>query len=352
MKKIIITGVIIVAAVAGIMFVLNKNKAKNAADTAIVAQTNAGVAVRVDTIKVQDVNATNLVNGTFAPIQELKLSAETSGQVQKVYVKEGDKVSVGQTLAIIKADKLNVGLNNTQAAYNTALADAQRFENAYQTGGVTKQQLDQAKLQLENAKNNLANARINSGDAIIKATIPGIINSKNVEPGSYVSPGQGLFDIVNINKLKLKVNVDEKNVSTLKVGDKIELTTSVFPNDKFWGKVTFVAPKADASLNFPVEIELTENTDQKIKAGMYANAHFGSNTNSKVLVAPRTAFVGSVSSNQIFVAKDGKAILTQVNSGKSYGNYIEILNGLTAGDVVITSGQINLLNDTPIQIIK
>jgi len=350
MKKIIITGVIIVAAIAGIMYVLNKNKEKNAADTAIVAQTNAGIAVRVDTIKVQDVNTNNVVNGTFAPIQELKLSAEISGQVQKVYVKEGQRVTVGQTLAVIKADKFNVGLNNAQAAYNTALADAARFESAFKTGGVTKQQLEQSKLQLENAKNNLANARLNSGDAIIKATIPGVINSKNVEPGSFVSPGQGLFDIVNISKLKLKVNVDEKNVASLKVGDKIEITTTVFPNDTFWGKVTFIAPKADASLNFPVEIELTENPDQILKAGMYANAHFGNG--NKVLVAPRTAFVGSVSTNEIFVAKDGKAVLTKVVSGKSYGDYIQIISGLSAGDIVITSGQINLLNNTPINIIK
>ncbi len=352
MKKIIITGVVIIAAVAGIMFVLNKNKAKNAADTAIVAEKNAGVAVRVDTIKQQVVNADVVANGTFAPIQELKLSAETSGQVQKVYVKEGDRVSVGQTLAVIKADKFNVGVNNAQAAYNTALADAQRFENAFKTGGVTKQQLDQAKLQLENAKNNLANARITAGDAVIKATIPGYINSKTVEPGSFVSPGQGLFEIVNINTLKLKVTIDEKNVAALKLGDKINVETSVFPSDKFWGKVTFIAPKADASLNFPVEIEVTENPGQKLKAGMYANAIFAQDSKTPILVAPRNSFVGSVSTNEIFVAQNGKAILTKVTSGRSFGDYIEILDGLKPGDVVITSGQINLLNEAPIQIIK
>ena len=352
MKKIIITGVVIVAALAGIMFVLNKNKAKNEADTAIVAQKNEGVAVRVDTIKSQVVNTQLIANGTFAPKQELKLSAETSAQVQKVYVKEGDKVSVGQTLAVIKADKFNVGVNNAQASYNTALADAERFENAFKTGGVTKQQLDQAKLQLENAKNNLANARITAGDAVIKATIPGFINSKNVEPGSFVSPGQGLFEIVNINTLKLKVTIDEKNVANLKVGDKIDIESSVFPTDKFWGKVTFIAPKANESLNFPVEIEVTENPNQKLKAGMYANAVFGEASKTPLLVAPRTAFVGSVSSNNIFVAKNGKAILTKVTSGRSFGDYIEIIDGLKADDVVIITGQINLLNESPITIIK
>ncbi|UYW01241.1 efflux RND transporter periplasmic adaptor subunit [Flavobacterium agricola] len=352
MKKIIITGIVIVAALAGIMYVLNNNKEKNEAETAVVAETNAAVAVRVDTVQVKDINADNVVNGTFAPIQQLNLSAETSGQVQKVFVKEGDRVQVGQTLAIIKADKFNVGVNNAQAAYNTALADANRFESAYQTGGVTKQQLDQVKLQLENAKNNLANARINSSDAVIKATIPGIINSKNVEPGTFVNPGQGLFDIVNISELKLKVTVDEKNVAGLKVGDKIEITTSVFPTDAFWGKITFIAPKADASLNFPVEILVTDNPDQKLKAGMYANAHFGLDSKTPILVVPRNAFVGSVSSNQIFVAKNNKAVLTQVTSGRSFGDYIEVLSGLNAGEVVITSGQINLFNDSPIKIIN
>ncbi len=352
MKKIIITGVIVLATLAGIMYVLKNNKAKNDEATAIVAQKSEGVAVRTAKIEKQTANNAVVSNGTFAPLQDLSLSAETAGQVQKVLVKEGDKVNVGQTLAIIKSDKFNVAVSNAQAAYNNALADAQRFESAYASGGVTKQQLDQVKLQLENAKNNLASTKLNAGDAIIKATIPGFINSKSIEPGSFVSPGQGLFEIVNISALKLKITVDEKNVSTIKLGDKIAIESPVFPNDKFEGTITFIAPKADASLNFPVEIQVNDNADQKLRAGMYGNAIFVQNEETPILLVPRNAFVGSVSSNQVFVAKDGKAILKTVKAGRNFGDNIEIIDGLSEGDTVIVSGQINLTDNSPIQVIK
>ncbi len=352
MKKIIITGVITLAALAGIMYVLKNNKAKNDEATAIVAQKSDGVAVRTAKIEMKTANTTVISNGTFAPLQDLNLSAETAGQVQKVFVKEGDKVSVGQTLAIIKSDKFNVAVNNAQAAYNNAVADAQRFESAYASGGVTKQQLDQVKLQLENAKNNLSSSRLNAGDAIIRATIPGYINSKSIEPGSFVSPGQGLFEIVNISALKLKITVDEKNVSTIKLGDKVTVESPVFPNEKFEGTITFIAPKADASLNFPVEIQINDSGDQKLRAGMYGNAIFTQKEETPTLLVPRSAFVGSVSSNEVFIAKDGKAILKKVKAGRSFGDTIEIIDGLSEGDEVIISGQVNLTDNSSIQILQ
>lgn len=352
MKNKIITGIVLILAVAGIMYKLNKNKEEKETATAIVAEKNATVSVRSALVKEEMVQADFIANGTFAPAQELNLSSETPGQVSKVLVKEGDRVSVGQTLAVIKGDKLNVNVNTAQASYNNALADAARFESAFKTGGVTQQQLDQVKLQLATAKNNLQNARITAGDAIIKATIPGIINTKSVEPGSYVNPGTPLFEIVNVNKLKLKVAVDEKNVGLTKVGNAIKVTSSVYPDKTFSGKITFVAPKADATLNFPVEIEITNNASNDLKAGMYGTAVFENNTRTPILVAPRAAFVGSVSSNQVYVVKNNVAVLTKVTTGRNFGDTVEILSGVNSGEEVITSGQINLLDQTPVTIIK
>src|SRR5690606_29817335 len=131
-----------------------------------------------------------------------------------------------------------------------------RFESAYETGGVTKQQLDQMKLQLVNAKNNLQSAQLTAGDVNIKASFSGIVNKKNIEPGSYANPGTELFEIVNVSTLKLKVNVDEKNIGSLKMGQSIKVLSPVVADKEFMGKVSFIAPKADGSLNFPVELEI------------------------------------------------------------------------------------------------
>lgn len=351
MKKVVITGIIVIAALAGIMYVLNNHKAENQAQTDIVGQTNSHVAVRVETVDFREVNGQYIANGTFAPKQEVKISAETPGLVTRVLVDEGSYVKAGQTLAVIKADQQNVNVANAQAMYNNAQTEVARFESAYATGGVTKQQLDQVKLQLVNAKNNLSSAQISAGDVNIKASFAGIINKKNIEPGSFVNPGMELFEVVNVSTLKLKVNVDEKHVGTLKMGQTIKVESPVLADQEFSGKISFIAPKADVSLNFPVELDIQNNASNALKAGMYGNAYFGDSQLANVLVIPRTAFVGSVSSNQVFVHKDGKAVLTKVVSGRTFGEYIEVISGVEKGAQVITSGQINLIDGTAVEII-
>ncbi|WP_312363095.1 efflux RND transporter periplasmic adaptor subunit [Sphingobacterium sp.] len=351
MKRGIITLLIIAAGLAGIFFVLNKNKKKNEAETAEVAKKNAAIAVRIDTAKVSSMDLRYTANGTFSPKQEVTVSAQTAGRVVRVLVDEGSRVSAGQTLAIIEGDKLNVNVANAQAAYTNAQADLQRFESAYSTGGVTKQQLDQVKLQFENAKNNLQASKLNAGDVTIKTSVSGIVNARKIEPGTYLNIGAPAFDIVNVATLKLRVNVDEKNVATLKIGQSVDVSASVYADERFTGKITFIAPKSDGSLNFPVEIEVN-NASNKLRAGMYGTAIFGEGVATNTLIVPRNAFVGSVSDNKIFVLKNGKAIETTVKSGRNFGDNIEILGGLQDGDQVIVSGQINLFDQSPVEIIK
>lgn len=352
MKKIIIPAILLIASITGIVYVLNNNKEKNNADIEEVAKTNSAVSVRAEKATYDEVSNQYVVNGVFAPKQEVMLSAETGGRVTRVLVKEGDYVRAGQTLAIIDGDKQNVGVANAQAVYNTAKAEVTRFESAYKSGGVTKQQLDQVKLQLENAKNNLRSAQLNASDVNVTASFSGIINLRSVEPGSFASPGHPLFEIVDVSSLKFKVNIDEKNVAYLKKGQQIEVVANTLPDQKFVGVVSFIAPKAGAGLNFPVELEIKNNANQDLKAGMYGTAYIGAEKSSNALVIPRNAFGGSVSSNEIFVVKEGKAVATKVVTGRTFGDKIEIISGIDAGTEVITSGQINLSDGTPVQIIK
>lgn len=335
MKKSITTIIIIIAALAVIGYILNKNKAENKAKTDIVAEKNAAVSVKVAEVKTENVNLDFLANGNFEPIQQLTFSAEKSGKIISVLVKEGDYVTTGQTLATLRGDAINVNAQTANASYQNAKSDYARYENAFQTGGVTKQQLDQAKLALTNAESNLKQANINVGDTRIKAPFSGFINKKYIEPGSFISatPATSLFDIVNVSKLKLTVAVNESQVVGLKLGNHTNVTASVYPDKTFSGKITFIAAKADESLNFPVEIEITNNVNNDLKAGMYGTANFASNQQKQNLkVVPRNAFVGSVSSNEVFVVENGIAKLRKVTAGRILGDQVEIVNGLTNGD--------------------
>lgn len=357
-KTKIIRAGITIAVLAGVLVligsVLANNKKKNAEKTAVVAQiASSDVAVRVSPVQKQSIALDFSANGNFAPAQQMNFAAENSGRVTRVLVDEGSYVRRGQTLAIIKTDVLNIDLETAQAAYQNALRDKQRYENAFQTGGVTQQQLDQAKLALENAEARVAQARVRINDANIKSSINGIVNKRYIEPGAVVNPGTQLFELVDVSRLKLAITVNETQVASLKVGDKVDVKASVFPDLNFGGTVSFIAPKADASLNFPVEIEIASNPGNKLKAGMYGTAIFSFGNTAPVITIPRSAFVGSVSTNQVFVVEGGNtARIRNVIAGRVLGDKVEILQGLNEGESIITSGQINLADGSKISPIK
>lgn len=354
MKKILIPVISVIAIVALISWVLTNNKQKNQAKTDFIAKGNGEIAVNIAEAKKTVPELDFSANGTFAPNQELMFSAENSGRVTKIFVQEGSKVSVGTVLARIDAEILNTDRETAEATYQNAAKDLDRYESSFKTGGVTQQQLDQARLNTENAKLRLQQQQRKLNDANIRSSINGVVNQKLIEVGAYVSPGTQLFELVDISKLKLKVNINENQVANLKIGDKVNIISTVFPEEKFSGKISFIAAKADGSLNFPIEIDVNNNSKASLKAGMYGTAIFDFPSQNATILVPRTSFVGSVSSNQIFVYDKtaNVAKLREVITGKILGDQVEILKGLNEGETVITSGQINLIDGTPVSVIK
>lgn len=351
--KTLATIVIITGSLFLVGWVLTNNKKKNEAKTMVVAESSGDVMVRVSKAVMEQVSADFTANGNFAPAQQLNFAAENSGRVVRVLVDEGSYVRKGQTLAVIKADQLNIDLESARDVYNNAVRDLQRYENAFQTGGVTQQQLDQAKLAVENARARVSQARLRVSDANIRSSINGIVNKRFIEPGAVVAPGVQLFEIVDVSRLKLNVTVNEAQVASLQKGDKVLVKASVFPDKSFGGTVGFIAAKADNTLNFPIEIEIASNPGNILKAGMYGTAYFQFEKSTPVLLIPRTAFSGSVSSNEIFVADSNNvARIKKVMAGRVFDDKVEILSGLNEGENVITSGQINLAEGSKIAVIN
>lgn len=354
--KSIIIGIVVVGLIVLAGFKLAANKKKSEEETQIVAKSNDSVSVNVSKVEFRNINTDYTVNGTFEPFQELNFPSEISGKVIKVLVDEGDYVRIGQTLTVIRSDQQSIDLSAAQAAYQNALTDNQRFENAFKTGGVTQQQLDMSRLQLKNAKAQLDHAQIRVGDTQIKATINGVINKRLIEPGSYVNPGTAMFEIVNVSSLKLRVEINENQVVRYKVGDNIKVIASVYPDKEFVGKISFIAPKANASLNFPVDIRVTNGTGNELRAGMYGTAVFSSATdetqNKPLLTVDSKSFVGGVSSGKVFVIENGEAHLKKIVSGRNFGDYVEVIDGLKDGETVVTAGQINLDEGSVVKVVK
>ena len=353
MKKSLIYIIVAALLIGWGAYTIVGNKSKQEKEVAEVAKQVDKINVNVVTANRENINTDYYANGTFIPKKESNQSADISGRVVSVYVKEGSRVGAGQVLASIKRDAIEVDVTQAQNNLQNAIIDNQRYENAYKTGGVTKQQLDNSRLQLKNAQAAVRSQSVRMNDTKVRAGISGTINKKMVEPGAVVSPGTPLFEIVNINSLKLAVLVDESQVGRIQIGQQVDINVNVLPDETFTGRISFIAPKSDASLNFPVEVEVANNG--QLKAGMYATALFKTNygaENQNMLTVPAEAFVNGVSSGQLFIVQNGMAKLVKVQTGKVYGDKVQIISGLNGGEQVITSGQINLENGSKINIVK
>jgi RND family efflux transporter MFP subunit len=354
MKKSLIYIVIALLFAGFAAYKIVDNKKQQTAKVQEVAKQVDKINVNVETVKFDHIDTDYTSNGTFLPKAETNLSSEISGKVVSVLVKEGSRVGAGQVVATIKKDAIEVDMSQAQNNLQNAIIDNQRYENAFKTGGVTKQQLDNSRLQLKNAQAAVRAQGVRVNNAAVRAGISGTVNKRMVEPGAVVSPGTPMFEIVNINTLKLSVLVDESQISKLQIGQVVPISVNVYPEDSYSGKITFIAPKSDASLNFPVEIEVSNNG--KLKAGMYATAVFKTNngaSSQSLLTVPVEAFVNGVTSGQLFIVdNNGTAKMIKVQIGKVFGNRVHVISGLKGGEQVITSGQINLDNGSKINIVK
>ncbi|WP_300687524.1 efflux RND transporter periplasmic adaptor subunit [Chryseobacterium sp.] len=353
MKKTLIYIIVAAVLVGLAAYKIAGNKEKQTKEVKEVAKQVDKINVNIVTVTRENIDTDYSANGTFLPKQEMNQSSEIAGRIVNVLVKEGSRVSAGQVLATIKRDAIEVDVSQAQNNLQNAIIDNQRYENAFKTGGVTKQQLDNSRLQLKNMQAAVKAQGVRVNDTSIRAGISGTINKKMVEPGTVVSIGTSMFEIVNINSLKLSVLVDESQIGKIQMGQEVPIKVNVLPEDSFVGRITFIAPKSDASLNFPVEIEVQNRGN--LKAGMYATATFKTNNGAatqNMLTVPAEAFVNGVSSGQLFVVQNGVAKLIKVTVGKVYGDKVQVLSGLSDGEQVVTSGQINLDNGSKVNIIK
>lgn len=353
MKKIILYSAVTLVILALIAWKLNSNQQENAARVAIVAESNSGVIpILTTTVAYTAADREFVANGHFQAVKQIDFSAETPGRITRLLVKEGSVVKAGQVLAETDSRVANADLQSAKTALTQAKLDMERFQKALASGGVTQKQADEAKVQYEAAQARYTQAGKIDGNTRLTAPISGVINTKYVETGSYLAAGTKLFEIVDISRLKLVVSVPEAQVVQLQPGQQVSVTTHVFPETEYTGTITFIAVKGDAALNYPVEVEIPNLSNRELKAGMYGTARFELPASNPEILIPRSAFYNGVNSGTIFVLQADKAQARKVTAGRIYGDKVEIREGLKPGETVITSGQINLKDGTPVTVQK
>lgn len=350
MKKIlIILGII--AAGSLVAFTLINNKEEMEEQAALAQVKNETISVVTKTVSTEKIIDSFKAAGNFEPFREITLSSLLQGTVAQIAVKEGDEVREGQLIARLDADLINADLISVEANAIKTKKDLERYEELAPRGAVTPQQVDDMRLAYKNATSQLQSVKKQLSNSTIRAPFKGTINSKFVEPGSYLAAGGKIVDLVDVSTLKMKVNVSEAEVMKLSVGQATKVKADVLATEIFDGKITFIGVKADNSLRYPVEIQIKNNT-KKLKAGMYGSAIFTASQSKVALVIPRDAIAGSLKQPNVYVVQNGKAVLQPLTIGTISESGVEVLEGLKEGDQIVTDGQINLENGVAVTVVK
>jgi RND family efflux transporter MFP subunit len=350
--KLISLCLVILALVIG-FYSCNKAKSDNQNNQIGTITTSYSVSV-VKAMK-KDVTDSFSQVGTIAAYNDVAVVSETSGRIVRVNAEVGDYKPAGSVLVEVDSELREAAYKAANVSYEKAKKDLERYEALYKEGSISDSQIEQARWSYQAAESQYIVARRQLSDTKITTPISGIVTARNVNIGSMVMGAPQatvVANVVDISRLKVKVNVAEKDVIRLKVGEKVDVTTDVFPGFVFTGTIFSISSKGDEGHTYPVEVVLN-NSKQQIKAGMFGRVIFSSKSSESVLVIPREAIIGSLKDAQVYtVVNNTAAKLRSIVAGKEFGTNVEVIGGLNEGEVVVVNGQNNLKDDASVIIRK
>jgi len=350
MKKKLITITISVLLVTAIGVVLANNKAK--IDKAAKPEKhNPVIPVKVYQVKEDSFNTSFTINGTTTPAKEVKIASEVQGKLVGLYIDNGDVVRAGQVIAVLDASVYQVQLNSIEASIAKARLDLARYNNLIQLGGATPMQAESAQLQINSLIAEKRQVLEQISHMQIRAPFSGKIENVSVELGSFVSYGTVLSQLIDNSSLKINVSLSEQEAFKMKTGQQVSISSVVLPQPKT-GKICMISDKADASGKFLAEITFPNNDKEKLKAGILADVHFSIDEVETGLSIPVSALLAGAIDARVYVAKGNKVEQRSIKTGFVTSDKVQVIEGLQAGEQVVTSGQLNLENGTAISINK
>ena len=271
-----------------------------------------------------------------------------SARIEKLNVDVGDKVRKGQILA--ELDKTQYNTNALQLA-NAELNFA-RMQPVYETGGISKQEIDAAQTNIDVLKETVANLEEN---VRLRSPFDGVVTMRNNEEGDLFSAmsGTGIYQVMQMSPLKAYVFVSEQYFPQVYAGMPVEVRVDVYPDREFTGKVSRIAPSIDpSSRTFKVEVTVP-NAELTLRPGMYARTTFnmGEVDNVTVLDVAVQRLTGT-NDKYVYVLKDDDTVESRfVTTGRQVGDRVEILSGLSEVEKAVITGAARLLDGVKVQVV-
>ena len=337
----------------------------------------APVAVAFAPVEARDLIERLPLTGTLEATRQVALAPRTSGRLATVTVELGDAVAAGQVVARLDDVELRTRLAQAEAALASARATlrqreidldhratlAKRDQELFTQDFIARQEMESSQAQAEGARAMLALARAElaraeaarreAQEALVQAAVTapmaGVVAERLLDPGAMSGPAQPVVTLVAPGSLKTVVAVGEAVLPRLKPGASATVQVDAFPGRVFAAKVKRVAPViARETRTGPVELEVAD-AEGALKPGMFARVELRLSERPQAPAVPRMALVQQQGRQGVFVAEDGKARFVPVTTGLADGDFIEVRQGLSAGQRVITLGNHLLRDGAPVQ---
>ncbi|MGI9554286.1 MAG: efflux RND transporter periplasmic adaptor subunit [Thermodesulfobacteriota bacterium] len=328
------------------------------------AQAPPKTPVVVSEVVVKEVRKPVSLVGTVEPIKKSLISTEVEGIVDKYPFSEGDYVKKGEFVAMLDTQKLNLMLNeavNTQnesdARLKLAGDELKRVDELFNRGIVSKSQLDNALSNRDSlvARQKLLQSRINQlkydiSRASIAAPFNGYITKEHTQVGEWLDSGANVVELIDIDNVQIVVEMPEKYVHQVKVGDEVEVRLNSLPDITFTGELVSIVPQADQSSRaFPVKIKL-KNDDHVIKSSMSAKVSFLLGETKETKMVLKDSIINNGGNKIIFVVRDNIAQPVPVLTGLAHEEFVEVQGEFKVGEQVVVRGNERLRPMQPVEV--
>lgn len=311
-----------------------------------------GFAMAVEVAKVATVDFSDEASavGSLKSSESVMLRPETAGRVASINFRDGAVVTRGTVLLTLDAAMQEAELQQAKANLALARSSYKRSEELLEKKFLSPQALDSsaATLKVQEAAVQLAEAKL--AKTRVKAPFTGMVGLRNVSIGDYVKEGQDLVNVEEIAVLRVDFKLPETYLGRLNKGQSLEVTTDALSGERFTAVLDAVDPLVDQNGRAISARARLNNAAGKLRPGMFVRARLIFGDRQAVLMVPEQAIVPGAQP-MVFKVVDGKAMAAKVRLGVRRAAQVEILEGLAAGDVVVTAGQLKLRDGVPVRAI-
>lgn len=309
-----------------------------------------GMALPVETLRLVPVDLAleAAAVGSLRSNESVVLRPEIAGRIALVGFKDGAAVAKGKLLVALESTTQTAELAQAQANLALARANQQRSQELFEKKFISQQSLDNtaAALKVQEAAVALAQARLEK--TRILAPFSGVVGIRNISVGDYVKEGQELINLEDLSRMKIDFRLPESYLGQLKPGLTLEVTADALPGRRFRASLEAVNPLLDAGGR---AIACLAYLDQAadLRPGMFVRVSLILERRANALMLPEQALMPDSKMPYVFRVHEGKAVRTPVKAGLRRAAQIEILEGLSAGDEVVTAGQLKLRDGAPVR---